>query len=91
MSNQIRINRTIFTNYKTGEKLYGFIVSNSYARDFCDTLDEVDLFLSDDDFIHVVLLNSCDKFNHETKEMIDYVRKNGCLLDGISYIPVKKF
>lgn len=81
MSNQVYLQRTVFTNYGETQSTFGFRMYDDISQAYDNTLDEADLKLPDDQFLRLVRDRGCEACD----VMLDYLLdnySNGIYIDG---------
>lgn len=78
MSNRVTLQRTVFCNYNTRDKTFGFRIYDDMGQTYGNYMEEKELKKSDKDFFNYV----CDFGNDRgSSEMIDWALEYGCYID----------
>lgn len=82
MSNRASIQRTVFNDYGSQNKSYGYLFWDDYGHAYGDVMEEADLKLPDEDFLRTASKN----FDSATMELLDAALDNGGIsIDGHWY------
>ena len=75
------IQRTIFVDAHNGDKSFGYRIYDDHGQDYCNTLDENDLKLPDQDFLH----KAKENFSEVADSIFDYALEHGIYVDDEWY------
>lgn len=79
--NRACLQRTVFVEYKNKEKSFGYRIYDDYSQDYCNTMTEDDLKLSDQEF-----LDKCKKSFSEVSDLLfESALEHGIYIDDDWY------
>lgn len=81
MSNRATIQRTVFVDFQTDEKSFGYRIYDDHGQSYCNVMEEADLKLGAEDFLR----KAQDTFDETANSIFDSALDNGIYIDSDWY------